>query len=63
MIEDAIFQYSQLGFSYAVSIFLLLKGAALAEKYTKTLTLLEENMKTHAEESRKALEKLLNKTN
>jgi len=55
MIEDALFQYSQLGFSYAVSAFLLWKGYKQDEKHILILNKLEETMRKHTEEKDKAL--------
>lgn len=61
MIEDAIFQYSQLGFSYAVSAFLLWRGSQLAEKFGTTLTKIDANLLAHTEATKTALEYLQNR--
>jgi len=55
MIEDALFFYSQLGFSYAVSAFLLWKGYKQDEKYLKALVNLENLLETHIKQKDAAL--------
>jgi len=55
MIEDAIFYYSQLGFSYAVSAFLLWKGYKQDERYLTALTNLENLMNAHTKQKDAAL--------
>jgi len=53
-----IFQYSQLGFSYAVSAFLLWKAYKQDERYLTVLNNLEALMKKHTEEKDTALKLL-----
>lgn len=55
MIEELFLKYSDLGFAYLVSLFLLWKGYKQDERYIKALERIETLLRQHTAQKDKAL--------